>query len=133
MHVGFLNASSHAFSSILICVFYGDACCSLEHASQQKCSCQHTVACLSLATCTFFCYFFFAYSRLHVTGNMYFFIMHVITKCMSLFISAGPITKLCARGGRRILEDMCCRIQRDSACMDLMMITPFICSCRNKK
>jgi hypothetical protein len=35
-----------------------------------------------------------------------------------LVITAGPITKLCAGGGRRKVEDRCYRIRRDSAYVD---------------
>ena len=34
-----------------------------------------------------------------------------------VFITAGPITKLCA-WGRRIVEDMCYEIRRAEACVD---------------
>jgi hypothetical protein len=35
---------------------------------------------------------------------------------MLLFITAVPITTLCARGGRGIVEDRCCKIRRAEAC-----------------
>ena len=37
--------------------------------------------------------------------------------CVCVFITAGPITKLCA-WGRRIVEDMCYEIRRAEACVD---------------
>ena len=35
-----------------------------------------------------------------------------------VFITAGPITKLFARGGRRRVEDMCYDRRRAEACVD---------------
>jgi hypothetical protein len=40
---------------------------------------------------------------------------HTFLKCV--FITAGPIIKLCA-WGRRIVEDMCYEIRRAEACVD---------------
>jgi hypothetical protein len=37
--------------------------------------------------------------------------------CVCVFITAGPITKLCAWGRRRV-EDMCYEIRRAEACVD---------------
>ena len=41
----------------------------------------------------------------------------MLKTCMSLFITARPTTKLCARGGRRIVDDMCYWMRRTSACV----------------
>jgi len=37
--------------------------------------------------------------------------------CVCVFITAGPFTKLCAWGRRRV-EDMCYEIRRAEACVD---------------
>ena len=38
--------------------------------------------------------------------------------CVCVFITAGPITKLFAGGGRRRVEDMCYERRRSEACVD---------------
>ena len=44
-------------------------------------------------------------------------IILLLTQRVCVFITAGPITKLCA-WGRRIVEDMCYEIRRAEACVD---------------
>ena len=41
-----------------------------------------------------------------------------ITRFVCVFITAGPITKLFAGGGRRRVEDMCYERRRAEACVD---------------
>jgi hypothetical protein len=106
-HGSYLNAAYFKLTKFLLCLL---TLCAQPYVALPTCS---TMSYLALCTSDF--HFF---QEVHHHSNLFFWGAFKLSGTRSCCLLLQYLIQSCARGGRRIVEDMCYEIRRAEACVD---------------